>query len=246
MSLSEIRPIEAESLLFAAGDRNPGPWVAHSLLAGYAAKRIATADARLNPDQAFVMGLLHDIGRLYGPSGLRHVTDGYKYLDSLGLRKCARVSLSHSFPDGRLDTYLGEPDVEPEDLNLLKAYLQEARFSDYDRLIQLCDFISDASGYCPVEVRMVDTVLRHHIKETPHSRWVAVFEILKEFDHRIGTSVYALLPGIVESTFGKGDLPRLSASDPETQSLLAARERFGDPKNWKAAEPQGQSSQSES
>lgn len=45
-----------------AGEFNPGPWVKHSANVAAAAKIIAGASG-LNPEKAFVCGLLHDIGR---------------------------------------------------------------------------------------------------------------------------------------------------------------------------------------
>lgn len=56
---------------------NPGPWVQHSLWAARAAGSIASHHPRLDPDVAFVMGYLHDIGRREGVTGMRHILDGF-------------------------------------------------------------------------------------------------------------------------------------------------------------------------
>ncbi len=213
--MTTMTPAVATQLLEEAGGRNPGPWTAHSFLAGLAARRIAEAEGRLDPDYAHCLGLLHDIGRIRGPSDLRHVTDGYHYLVSLGFAECAAACLSHSFPDRRLDSYFGLSDVDPTDHELIECYLREARFSDYDRLVQLCDFLATGKGYCLLEVRMVDTVLRHHIREVPAGKWDAVFQIMADFDKRIGKSIYTLLPGIVQGTFGTTNLPEAGKSEPE-------------------------------
>ena len=59
--------VNAESMLADAGNLNPGPWIAHSRLAAHAAERIAQAAGLADPEDAFILGLLHDIGRQNGP-----------------------------------------------------------------------------------------------------------------------------------------------------------------------------------
>lgn len=56
---------EAIALLAEAEPHNPGPWGDHSRTAAHCAEKIAAA-VGLDPDKAFVLGLLHDIGRRYG------------------------------------------------------------------------------------------------------------------------------------------------------------------------------------
>lgn len=38
----------------------------------------------LDPEKAYVLGLLHDIGRRFGKRHLGHVVDGFVYLTRLG------------------------------------------------------------------------------------------------------------------------------------------------------------------
>lgn len=46
----------------------------------------------LNPETAYVMGLLHDIGRGAGVSGIRHIFDGYDLMTSIGEPEIARIA----------------------------------------------------------------------------------------------------------------------------------------------------------
>ena len=92
---------QAEALLAEALPHNPGPWGNHSRTAAHCAEKIAAA-AGLDPDKAYVLGLLHDIGRRFGKRHLGHVSDGYSYMMSLGYEEVARVCLSHSFNDQSL------------------------------------------------------------------------------------------------------------------------------------------------
>ena len=79
---------QAELWLQEAGVLNPGPWVAHSRHVAEAARNIAARLPSLDSEAAYVLGLLHDIGRRAGVTGMRHVLDGYTFLAAAGLRGC--------------------------------------------------------------------------------------------------------------------------------------------------------------
>lgn len=53
---------EAERLLREAESCNPGPWGNHSRIAAHCARKIAQ-ECGLDPEKAYILGLLHDIGR---------------------------------------------------------------------------------------------------------------------------------------------------------------------------------------
>lgn len=53
-------------LLEEAAGLNPGPWVEHNKTAGFCARAISEKCGDMNPDVAYVMGLLHDVGRREG------------------------------------------------------------------------------------------------------------------------------------------------------------------------------------
>lgn len=96
----------AEELLSEAEQCNPGPWGDHSRTAAHCAERIAQACGDLDPDKAYILGLLHDIGRKFGVRHPGHVSDGYSYMMSLGYEEAARVCLTHSFHNQTLDDYI--------------------------------------------------------------------------------------------------------------------------------------------
>lgn len=78
-----------------AGEMNPGPWIEHSYNVARAAERIAER-CKMDSDKAFVLGLLHDIGRRTGVAAVRHIIDGYDYAMSKGWDDAARVCLTYS------------------------------------------------------------------------------------------------------------------------------------------------------
>ena len=195
---------EAEGFLAEAEIANPGPWVKHSRNVAMAAKLIAERVPDLDPYVSYVLGLLHDIGRREGRTNILHLIDGYRFLSDMGYEDAARISLTHSFPIADLKAFMGERDCSPADLQFLEDFISSVEFNKYDRLIQLCDAIAPPSGFCLIEKRMVDVALRLGINDLTLSGWKARFQIMVEFENEIGQSIYSILPGIIEGTFGEG------------------------------------------
>ena len=111
----------AERILFEAEKCNPGPWGDNSRICATCAQRIAEK-CGMDRDKAYVLGLLHDIGRKFGVRHLGHVYDGYQYMSELGYTDVARVCLTHSFCIKAIDAYIGKSDVKPEEEAYLLKY----------------------------------------------------------------------------------------------------------------------------
>ncbi len=101
---------KAEELLKYAERYNPGPWGNHSRVAAHCAEKIAEA-CKIDSEKAYILGLLHDIGRKFGVRHLGHVSDGYLYMMSLGYDEVAQVCLTHSFNNQSTDEYIGKFDT---------------------------------------------------------------------------------------------------------------------------------------
>jgi hypothetical protein len=200
--VSSIPSLEqAESYLIEPGQLNPGPWVSHSRYVANAARAIALHHPHLDPDCAYILGSLHDIGRRFGVSGMRHVLDGYRFLASEGHEQAGRICLTHSYP------LPGEPvgaspwDGSDEELEFVRDYLAGIEYDDYDKLIQVCDAIALPTGYCLMEKRLVEVAMRYGLDEHTLQRWQAYFVVKNEIEQAIGASIYRLLPGVIENTF---------------------------------------------
>lgn len=87
---------EAEDLLSEAETHNVGLWGNHSRNVASCAEKIAIA-CNMDGDKAYILGLLHDIGRKFGTRHLGHVYDGWKYMLELGYPQVAKICLTHSF-----------------------------------------------------------------------------------------------------------------------------------------------------
>lgn len=199
MKLPDIK--EAERILEEASTLNPGPWTDHSRVAASAAAVIAK-HAGMNEDAAYVMGLLHDIGRRFGVTGISHVTDGYNFLMGLGYDDAARICYTHSFFIKNVDSYVGRPfDCDDCELEKLRNYIDNRTFDDYDRLIQLCDSICLPSGVCLQEKRMIDVACRLGINEYSVEKWKKQIELKAYFDRLTGLDIYSLFPDIAHNTF---------------------------------------------
>lgn len=199
----EVPSIEEAKLILEEGSKlNPGPWIEHSLYAGEAAKLIAREDKELDENIALVLGMLHDIGRRYGVTSMRHSIDGYNFAIEKGYSLLGRICITHSFPYNNVDSVFGKWDCSKEELSFVRRYLESIEFSAYDKLIQLCDAIALPTGCCLMEKRMLDVALRHGVNEYTVVKWKATFEIQEYFEERIGKSIYSVLPKVVENTFG--------------------------------------------
>lgn len=195
----------AQALLDEAERRNPGPWVAHTVYVAKAAKAIAQHHPQLDPDAAYILGLLHDIGRREGVSQNRHIIDGYTFLQAKGFDDAARICITHSFPFQDMAACVGKWDCTTAERELVRTYLAKISYTPYDELIQLCDALALPTGFCLLEKRFVDVAIRYGTDDYTVQRWQAWLGLQAKFDYKIGRSIYAVLSGVVENTFGLGN-----------------------------------------
>ena len=179
--------ITAEKLLAEAEKCNPGPWGNHSRTAAHCAEKIAEL-AGLDKEKAYILGLLHDIGRKFGVRHLGHVSDGYSYMMSLGFDEVARICLTHSFNNMTTDEYIGTFDTSDEELAMIQTELQKITLDDYDRLIQLCDAIAGSEGVMNIEDRMNDVKSRYG--DFPQAKWDSNIRLKAYFEKLICKDIY--------------------------------------------------------
>ena len=196
----ELNNQTAELALKEAAKSNPGPWIDHSRYVAAACKSIALRCKNLSAEQAYLFGLLHDIGRYAGISSEKHLIDGYRYCIKHGWEKAAQICISHAFMIQDIDTSIGVFDVSNEDYLFMKEFVANAVYDDYDRLVQLCDSLALPTGFCLLEKRFVDVTIRYGVHPFTVDRWKKVLEIKALFEKEIGGSIYDLLPGVVENS----------------------------------------------
>lgn len=189
---------EAEKELQIAGELNPGPWVKHSLNVGIAARNIAEKIPGMDAEKAYIVGVLHDIGRRVGIVNIpKHVYEGYKFCVEKGWDEVAKVCMTHSYVLMQ-EEFQYEPTTEEE--IVIKEYIMSCKADDYDRLIQLCDSLATDYGFVIIEKRFVDVTRRYGIMEGYVKGWNKTFEIKDNFEKVMGCSVYDVLPDIGRTT----------------------------------------------
>ncbi len=182
---------EAERLLREAESCNPGPWGNPSRVAAHCAEKIAEACEGMDAEKAYILGLLHDIGRKFGVRHLGHVSDGYSYMMSLGYDEAARICLTHSFNNMATEEYIGRFDTTDEELELIQSELRKAVPDDYDRLIQLCDALAGSEDVMNIEDRMNDVKRRYG--SFPQSKWDSNLRLKAYFEEKARKCVYDLV-----------------------------------------------------
>ena len=91
----------ASDLLEKAVAINPGPWKEHSFEVARIAREIGRKIKDVDPEKCYILGLLHDIGRIKGITSIRHTYDGYVYLKELGFEETGRYCITHCFQGKR-------------------------------------------------------------------------------------------------------------------------------------------------
>lgn len=184
---------KGEKELAEAGKLNPGRWIGHSKNAGLACKKIAEHCPHLDSEKAYLVGLLHDIGRRIGIVQEKHMIEGYKYCMSKGWNKLAQTAISHGFMLKDIKTSVGKWDVSEDDYLLAKKIIDEAEYDDYDKLIQMCDSLALPDRFCLLETRFVDVALRYGVNEYTTKKWKKILEIKDYFDKVTGKDIYEIL-----------------------------------------------------
>lgn len=185
---------KAEIILQESERLNPGSWGDHSRVVAKCAETIAARCEDLDSKKAYVLGLLHDIGRRFGVKHFAHVYDGYMYMGKLGYPDVARICLTHSFSTKKVEDYSGNFDVTPQQRQIVENALAECVYDDYDRLIQLCDSIGMAEGAAQIEKRMGDVKSRYGYY--PQSKWDKNIELKKYFENKVKCNIEELTADI--------------------------------------------------
>ena len=181
---------KAEELLRDGEACNPGAWADHSRAVAMCAEKIAAACGDMDTEKAYVLGLLHDIGRKFGIKHMGHIYDGYHYMTELGYDEAARICLSHSFSIQKLEDYIGKWDVPQEEQQELRALLAEMVYDDYDRLIQVCDSLAGIT-VVDMEERMADVKRRYG--SYPQDKWDRSLEMKGYFEEKMGQDIYTVV-----------------------------------------------------
>lgn len=154
----------------------------HGRGVAYVAEKIA-ARAGMDKDKAYAFGLLHDVGKK-PHSGWGHSMIGYEKMMAEDLPEVARICLTHMFPVKKILENM--PDEEFRDF--VVDFVEKTEYDDYDKLIQLADFMACSDGVVPIEWRTCDVMLRH--QPTPNSQIMLarIYELKEYFAEKCGVA----------------------------------------------------------
>ena len=145
-------------------------------------------DGRLNPETAYILGLLHDVGRIKDETVTKipHGIEGFRYLTNLGYSGAAPICLTHNFIDK--DIKPGDyPTYSPELFNQTKEFLSQIEYNDYDRLIQLGDLFSRGKEILSIRQRLDKNKQFYKIKNLSYED--KAFALRDYFDDKFGIDV---------------------------------------------------------
>ena len=183
---------EAKIELEIAGKLNEGKWISHSINVANAARLITLETNEFDPDFAYICGLLHDIGRRFGFSHIKHTLDGYEYLE-FKHKNIAKLCLTHSFPNKNILEYQGIFDITIEQKEKIESLLKNSEYDYYDEVIQICDSYGSAEGYTKMEERWVDVSIRNGINDFIIEKWKKIYEIKNRIEIRYNINIEELL-----------------------------------------------------
>lgn len=103
----------------------------------------------------------------------------------------ARICLTHSFNNMRLDEYIGNVDTSDEEYELIRTELSKITPDDYDRLIQLCDALAGSEGVMNIEDRMNDVKRRYG--NFPQAKWDSNIRLRAYFEEKASKDIYELV-----------------------------------------------------
>lgn len=177
-------------------------WINHSICVGNTAGIIAKA-LHLDEDYAKTLGYIHDIGKIYGYYGdgaLTHGIKGYEYIKNLGYdEEYASICITHSYLNNDIDCLSGDRS-NPNGIayNFQKEYVENHKYTDYDKLINLCDLMC-SQKVLTMEKRLIELIVRHGAFETTPYHISEALKLKEYFDNKLGYNLYDLFPGIVNN-----------------------------------------------
>ena len=149
----------------------------------------------LDPQKAYVAGLLHDYGKIQNEkqTGFAHFLYGYEKMTELGFGFIAKICLTHSFPIKDF-SFCDYSSYKKEDLIEAKNILSIIEYDVYDRLIQLSDIFFEGMNKVTYQERIEGIKKRYNLTDMQIKVLKTGAEMNKAyFDSVCGCNNYNLL-----------------------------------------------------
>ena len=162
------------------------------------------SDGRLNPDTAYALGLLHDIGRIKDETVTKvpHGVEGFNYLAEHGYPDLAPICLTHGFisKDIKKSDY---PTYRNGLFKQVKNYLADLEYNDYDRIIQLADLFSRGKEILSIHQRLEKNKSFYHIKSLSYEK--EAFELRDYINKKFGINAEQLVQDLFNRPVSNDD-----------------------------------------
>lgn len=166
------------------------------------AEKIAEhSGGKLDPDTAYSLGLLHDIGRIKDETVTKvpHGVEGFNYLAEHGYPDLAPICLTHGFisKDIKQSDY---PTYHPKLLKQVKDYLSDLDYNDYDRVIQLADLFSRGKEILSINQRLEKNKKFYHIENLSYEQ--EAYDLRDYINNKYGINVEQMVQDLFKQTVG--------------------------------------------
>lgn len=148
--------------------------------------------AGLNPQKAYILGLLHDFGEYIEKTipNTFHGTAGYDEMMAKGFDEVARTCLSHSFfnADFTPDNFLS---YNAEQIVRAAVLLKQQGFDEYDYLIHLADLMGISQGIETLENRIQKLADKYRLSaDDVKNKLIEAHKLKAYFDAKCGCDIY--------------------------------------------------------
>ncbi|MFV0626331.1 MAG: HD domain-containing protein [Alphaproteobacteria bacterium] len=156
--------------------------------------KILAGKLGLDENKAYLMGLLHDIGKIEEEKTKRfHGIIGYEMFIEKD-KDIARACLLHMFPNNVITEkqFFGKR----EDYEFTLNFAKNTSLSDYDNLICLADSLGAYDGFITIEERAIDAIRRRNLDSSPEFLQKVIepyIKIKQYFDEKLNDDVYKIL-----------------------------------------------------
>ncbi len=169
-------------------------YIFHTQGVAASAEKIAEYLPGLNPEKAYILGLLHDYGKRISEriENYFHGREGYEQMLKLGYYDVAKICLTHTFFDKNL--IYSDFSYPIEWIDWAQSKLKNIEYDDYDYLICLCDKFFEGLEKVSIEKRAEGIAKRYRTNENQINIFKKKSLNLKHyFDNKIGIDVYKIL-----------------------------------------------------
>lgn len=167
---------------------------AHCRTVAMIAEILAKKTKTMNAEKAYVLGLLHDCGRMLDEwnEHIFHGLVGYRYMLHLNYPDVAKICLTHCFYTEDFDPadYIHYKDYAPE----CREVMRDFKYDDYDHLIALADMMNNMGKTCSINQRVAGSADRYSTTpEEVKKLGRQLHEIKAMFDKKCGKDIYEIL-----------------------------------------------------